>query len=116
MDVTIKDLGSLSIDALWELHEDVGKLLSERIVAEKAELERRLAQLTKGKTVSEAPQSQGRRAPGRQRRSYPPVAPKYRNPSAPEETWSGRGRQPRWLVAALKSGRKLEEFSIFSGT
>ncbi|MGD9804109.1 MAG: H-NS family nucleoid-associated regulatory protein [Hyphomicrobiaceae bacterium] len=40
------------------------------------------------------------------------VAPKYRNPQNPEETWAGRGRQPRWVVAALKRGRKLESFLI----
>jgi DNA-binding protein H-NS len=40
------------------------------------------------------------------------VAPKYRNPENPGETWAGRGLKPRWLAAALKSGKKLEDFSI----
>jgi len=40
------------------------------------------------------------------------VAPKYRNPDNPTETWAGRGLRPRWLAAALKSGKKLEDFSI----
>lgn len=40
------------------------------------------------------------------------VAPKYRNPQNPSQTWAGRGRQPTWLVAALKKGRKLESFRI----
>ena len=40
------------------------------------------------------------------------VAPKYRNPDNPAETWAGRGLKPRWLAAALKSGKKLEHFSI----
>jgi DNA-binding protein H-NS len=40
------------------------------------------------------------------------VAPKYRNPANPTETWSGRGRQPLWLAAALKKGLKLEKFLI----
>jgi DNA-binding protein H-NS len=40
------------------------------------------------------------------------VLPKYRNPFVPSETWSGRGRQPRWLVAAVKAGRKIEDFKI----
>ena len=46
------------------------------------------------------------------RRKYPKVAPKYYNPLQPTETWSGRGKQPRWLVAALQSGHTLEEFRI----
>jgi DNA-binding protein H-NS len=40
------------------------------------------------------------------------VAPKYRNPANPSETWAGRGQPPRWLAAELKSGKKLEDFLI----
>ena len=40
------------------------------------------------------------------------VQPKYRNPASPGETWSGRGKQPKWLEAQLAKGRKLEEFAI----
>ena len=40
------------------------------------------------------------------------VLPKYRNPERPRETWSGRGKQPRWLTAKLSSGKKLEDFRI----
>lgn len=36
----------------------------------------------------------------------------YRNPKNPKETWAGRGNRPRWLVAALKRGKKLEAFAI----
>ena len=39
------------------------------------------------------------------------VAAKYRNTST-GETWSGRGLQPRWLKAALASGRKLSDFAV----
>lgn len=37
---------------------------------------------------------------------------KYRNTDNNEETWTGRGRKPTWLVEALANGRKLEEFAI----
>ena len=39
------------------------------------------------------------------------VAAKYRN-TATGETWSGRGLQPKWLKAALASGKKLGDFTI----
>lgn len=39
------------------------------------------------------------------------VAPKFRDP-ATGDTWSGRGLKPKWLAAALESGRKLEEFAV----
>ena len=38
------------------------------------------------------------------------VPPKYRGPSG--ETWAGRGAKPKWLVAAIKGGKKLDDFLI----
>ncbi len=40
------------------------------------------------------------------------VAVKYRNRDNPSETWTGRGRQPKWLAAALKKGAKIQDFAI----
>jgi DNA-binding protein H-NS len=41
------------------------------------------------------------------------VAPKYRDPNNPSNTWSGRGRMPRWMAAATKGGKaKKEDFLI----
>ena len=45
-------------------------------------------------------------------RSLGKVAPKYRNPANAKETWTGRGKQPRWLAAETSKGKKLEEFLI----
>lgn len=40
------------------------------------------------------------------------VAAKYANPDDPSETWTGRGRQPRWLAARVKGGEKIDKFLI----
>lgn len=40
------------------------------------------------------------------------VAAKYVNPDNASETWTGRGRQPRWLSAKLKGGERIEKFLI----
>jgi DNA-binding protein H-NS len=40
------------------------------------------------------------------------VAPKYRNPNDPSQTWAGRGLQPLWLRDAIESGKKLDSFLI----
>jgi DNA-binding protein H-NS len=40
------------------------------------------------------------------------VEPRYRNSANTAETWTGRGKQPRWLVAQLEKGAKLEDFLI----
>jgi DNA-binding protein H-NS len=107
------DLEAMDFDELWLLHEELTKILSEKISAEKLELEKRLAQLNPiermGETGISSADPRTDRAP---RRKYPKVLPKYCNPSEPGETWSGRGKQPRWLAAALQSGQKLEDFLI----
>ena len=102
---------SMSVDELWQLHEELGRVLSTRLTTEKRELEKRLAQLHR---EDQARYTEMQVSPGvsRSRRKYPAVLPKYRNPNTPGETWSGRGKQPRWLVAALKTGRRIEEFVI----
>jgi len=55
-----------------------------------------------------------RKAPATPRagRKLGKVAPKYRNPENPKETWAGRGKQPRWLAAYTAKGRDLGEFVI----
>ena len=40
------------------------------------------------------------------------VEPKYRNSENPAETWAGRGLKPRWLTAAIKGGKTLDDFLI----
>jgi DNA-binding protein H-NS len=97
------DLSSMTVDELWALHLKVGARLAERFSAEKAKLERRLKQL---QAVGAAHSLR------RERRPYPPVLPKYRNPRKPAETWAGRGKKPRWLTAQLRSGKTLDDFRI----
>jgi DNA-binding protein H-NS len=107
------NLDVISIDEMWQLHEEISRALSVRLTSEKHKLEKRLAQLRREKEIPqlESADRQVKDAP-RERRKYPRVFPKYRNPNEPSETWSGRGKQPRWLAAALKTGRTIEEFVI----
>jgi DNA-binding protein H-NS len=80
------DFNSMSVDDLWALRSEISSILKSKIAAEKAELEKRLRQLRSNSPPSEAPR--------RERRPYPRVLPKYRNPADAAETWAGRGRQP----------------------
>ena len=91
------NLEGMSTDDLWSLHVEVTELLQQRMQTEKERLEERLKQLDR---------------PVSGHRAYPPVAPKYRNPDQPSETWAGRGKQPRWLVAQLQSGKRIDDFRI----
>lgn len=40
------------------------------------------------------------------------AAAKYANPADRSQTWSGRGRKPRWFEAALKAGRAPEDLAV----
>ncbi|MDA9526876.1 H-NS histone family protein [Bradyrhizobium sp. CCBAU 25338] len=108
-----QDLEAMDFEELWLLHEELTKILAERITAEKRELEKRLAQLNRPDQLTEVESGAAETETGQPpRRKYPKVVPKYYNPLQPTETWSGRGKQPRWLVTALQSGHTLEEFRI----
>ena len=96
-------LSEKSVDELWALHEQVVQILASKMAEEKARLEKRLSELRLQTAATlDAPA----------KRPYPPVLPKYRNPVRASETWAGRGKQPRWLVAALKKGKHLDDFRI----
>jgi len=97
------DLESYMSDQLFELHEEVAGVLVERLKAQAAELDARLRQL---QPVSDHVTPS--------RRPYPPVKAKFRNPDQPSETWSGRGKRPRWLDAKLQSGEQIDDFRIAS--
>jgi DNA-binding protein H-NS len=92
----MKTLNQKPVDELfWQLHE--------MVVAERDMLEKLVRQLSIGG-------NNGR--PSRDKRPYPEVRPKYRNPNNQNETWCGRGMQPRWLTAELRGGKKLSDFLI----
>jgi DNA-binding protein H-NS len=93
-----RDLAMMSAEELWALHEKIRAMLSTKLDAEKHQLERRLAQLN-GQS-------------DKQRRPYPKVLPKYQNPERPFETWSGRGNQPRWVAAHLRTGKKVDDLLV----
>ena len=40
------------------------------------------------------------------------VAPRYRHPQDASQTWTGRGKKPRWVVDALEQGKTLEDLMI----
>jgi len=102
---------SMTVDELWRLYEELSQVLSVRLASEKRQLEKRLTQLQRENKTRVSEVLRAASAP-KQRRQYPEVLPKYRNPDESSETWSGRGKTPRWLTAALTTGRTIEEFAI----
>src|ERR1700730_1840309 len=103
----------MSVDEMWRLHEEISRVLSVRLTSERRELENRLAQLRRENEIRRSAQGETSSVKLQStKRKYPRVFPKYRNPKEPSETWSGRGKQPRWLAAALNAGHTIEEFVI----
>jgi DNA-binding protein H-NS len=98
------NLKSMSIDQLFSLRGQVDAALGTKVSNERRTLESKLASLSRfGRGATKSIGARGPKGP---------VAPKYRNPENPAETWAGRGPRPRWLAAAIKSGTKLEYFAI----
>ena len=87
-------LPAMSIEGLMDLRRRVDEMLHQR----RADLEKQLERfaLVGGERGSVL---KGKKVP-----------PKYRSPSG--ETWAGRGARPRWLVAAIKGGKRLDDFLI----
>jgi DNA-binding protein H-NS len=96
-------LKSMSVEKLTKLKADVDAVLATKIKEERQALEAELAKLDRLHPGQRSGVRTGARGP---------VAPKYRNPENPSETWAGRGLRPRWLTAALKGRKKLEDFAI----
>ena len=90
------NLGSMSVDALLKLRDDVEQALSRRA----KELQDQLSRL------GHAPALRGGRSSLKGRK----VAVKYRDKSG--NTWAGRGAQPVWLREKLKAGAKLEDYAV----
>jgi DNA-binding protein H-NS len=99
------ELGQMGTDNLWKLYGEISDILVIKITAEKEVLEDRLSRLQ----TKSLPEPETRVA---ERRPYPRVFPKFRNPDDRSQTWAGRGKQPRWLTAHLRSGRQVDEFRI----
>jgi DNA-binding protein H-NS len=111
------DLSSLNIDQLKDLLKKVPAEIKRR--TEEATNAAREAAIEKLKAIAREhgyslEELAGTKKPRKSAASgtRKPVAPKYANPSNPSETWTGRGRKPLWVQAALNQGKTLESLLI----
>jgi DNA-binding protein H-NS len=96
------NFSAMSVDALWEIHEELRIVLAAKMAAQRQEIDERLRDLDQFSASSQRAVTA----------LHPKAGPFYRNPDRPTQIWSGRGLRPRWLVFQLASGRKLDEFRI----
>jgi DNA-binding protein H-NS len=104
--VTSMALKTMSIDKLLNFKSRIEATLASKITEQRRALELELSKLDRFQGAGRGKAAVGR---GGARGA---VAPKYRNPENADETWAGRGLKPRWLTAAIKGGKKIEDFAI----
>jgi DNA-binding protein H-NS len=105
----------MQIEELWQLYEELAHVLVDRITAEKHGLEDRLAKLDPVeavKAVKTSPPLSLSLTDRMPRRKYPKVLPKNCNPPAPSQKGRGRGKRPKWVIAALEPGCGLDHIKI----
>jgi DNA-binding protein H-NS len=100
--------------ALEKEQAELEKQIAETLRAERSGVINQIKSLMAEHGITVADLSAGK--PGRPANSSSPaagrkVAAKYRDPDT-GQSWSGRGLQPKWLKAALSSGKKLEDFAL----
>lgn len=100
----MQDYKELPFDELRSLHREIGALIAQRRHEALEEVKERIAVL--GFSVDDLLPKKKRGASS---------AIRYRDPEAPDNSWSGRGKHPAWLREKLESGHTLEEFQISSG-
>lgn len=100
------ELESLSKEELIELKGDVEKALKTIDTRRRAEAKRAAEQAAKefGFSLEEIVASTEKKGSK--------GAPKYANPNDPEQTWTGRGRKPNWVVAALEEGKSMDDLAL----
>ena len=106
--MAVPSVDQLTYTQLLELQVKIAKAINVRKQEEKAAIKKKMAELA-ASSGFELDELIGKRR-GASKGSK--VATKYRHPKDPSLTWTGRGRQPLWLAAELKKGKKLESYAI----
>jgi DNA-binding protein H-NS len=101
---------NMNYTELMQLRSRVDRLVEQKKTEAQTELRAKIANLAKAQGLSLEDVLGGKRRSGRGKGT---VAIKYRDPKNPENTWTGRGRTPRWMAAAMRGGKaKKEDFVI----
>lgn len=98
------DLARMDIDELKRLQKDVATA-----IATYQDRQREEARALLEKQAREMGFKLEELAGPASRRKSRGSPPKYRHPENPALTWTGRGRRPNWIAAALDEGRRLED-------
>lgn len=111
------DLKALSPKELQALIQSANAHMQEAHTSQIRAVREKMDALLKssGLTLAEVYPTRGGKKLAGKKGSTIPVAPKYRNPSDPSQTWSGRGHQPLWFAKALKTRGVTAESLLIDG-
>ena len=101
------DLNTLSLKELKDLQSQVAKAITSFEDRKKKEAIAELEELARAKGYSWAELTGVQVV-----RKRAPATAKFANPADKSDTWSGRGRKPRWFIAALNAGTRPEDLSV----
>lgn len=97
----MKQLRSMSLNELIKAKAKIEAAIELHTARERKTLIKMLGRINGSSNGTTAHPLKGKKLP-----------PLYQNPQNLHETWAGRGNKPKWLVAALRRGRKLESFAV----
>lgn len=110
----MKDLSEMSVAELQQLADEAKSMIGKR---QKGEVKAAFDKASKiarelGMSLEELVEAGGKLGTRKVSATRKPVEPRYRNSANADETWTGRGKKPRWLAAALAGGASLDAFLI----
>jgi DNA-binding protein H-NS len=108
------DLSKYNLGELKQLQVDIEKEIKGRQQDEVKKAREQILSIaqTLGVSVEDLLADSKKKAKAGASETKEKVRAQYRNPNDPEQTWTGRGRQPKWVVEALAQGKKMEDFRI----
>jgi DNA-binding protein H-NS len=97
------DLEKMTYAQLTEMEAKIERIKLEKQNSERAAVRKQLMDIAKEHGFDIRELMDGRK------KGKGTVAAKYRDPKNPENTWTGRGRMPRWMVAATRGGKASKD-------
>lgn len=94
------DLTKMNLEELKQLQRDVAKSISSFQERQRQEA------LAAAKALAESKGFKLEELLGKKATSS---IPKYQNPENPKETWTGKGRKPKWFIAQVEAGKDPKE-------
>ena len=105
------DLSKYDLNGLKQLQQDVEREIKSRQEQEVKKAREQIFSIAQslGVSIEQLMADAGKKPNGDKTGT---VRAQYRNPTDSQQTWTGRGRQPKWVVQALAEGKQLDDFRI----